>query len=150
MNYFDLILKENENSTGVILFDSYTIGNVQKLIENSCNSYFPTGSVYADVPVEYFFDEFFTKFKSNIRWLSITPKAYLTGVGEVSTKTQYFDTLDDFEKHLLNNYGHLLIYTVNKQIDTLNIKNGYKWRIRFSIVSNKEDDRDDKIENILK
>ena len=63
---------------------------------------------------------------------------------------EYPEIIVSNEKHLLNNYGHLLIYTVNKQIDTLNIKNGYKWRIRFSIVSNKEDDRDDKIENILK
>lgn len=150
MSYYDLIVKENENSNGVILFDIYTIGNVQTLISNSQKSYFPTGSVYADVPVEYFFDEFFTKFRSSIRWISINTKAYLSGIGDVLTKTEYFNTLDDFEIHLSNNHGSLLIYTVNKQIDTLNISNGYKWRIRFSIVGNKENDRDDKIENILK
>lgn len=151
MNYYDLILKENENSNNsVLLFDQYTIGNLQTLLDNSQKSYFPTGSAYADVPVEFFFNEFFSKIGNHIRWISIGPKAYLTGIGEAVTKTEYFKTLEDFETHILNNYGHLLLYTVNKQVDTLNINNGYKWRIRFALVANIEDDRDNKIENIFK
>ena len=131
------------------MFDEYTIGNVQELIKNSQSSYFPSGSVYADIPVEFFFDEFFERFNKKIKYISIGPAAYLTGVGEIRIQTSYFNSLDDFDKYLEENFGYLLIYTVNKQIDVLYPNSGYKWRIRFSIVGNKEDIRDEKIEDIL-
>jgi hypothetical protein len=56
MNYLDII-EESKTPNGVLMFDNYTIGNLHKLIENSCNGYFPQGSVYADIPVQFFFDE---------------------------------------------------------------------------------------------
>jgi len=148
MKYLDII-EESKNPNGALMFDNYTISNIYKLIENSSGNYFPQGSVYADVPVEFFFDEFFEKFNKKIRWISIGPKAYLTGVGVVDTTTVYFNSLDEFSEYLDKNYGHLLIYTVNKQLDTLNPSLGYKWRIRFAMVSNKQDIRDEKLEDIL-
>ena len=148
MSYYQDILEESKSPTGVLMFDGYTIGNVHKLIENS-SSYFPNGSVYADVPVQFYFDEFFERFNKKIKWISVGPKSYLSGVGAVVTTTKYFNNLDEFDKYLEENYGYLLIYTVNKQIDTLNLSSGYMWRIRFAIVSNKEDIRDEKLEDIL-
>ena len=55
----------------------------------------------------------------------------------------------EFDEYLEENYGYLLIYTVNKQLDTLNPSFGYTWRIRFAVVSNKQDIRDEKLEDIL-
>lgn len=149
MKYIDHIANENKTPNGVLLFDAYTIGNVQELIKNSQGSYFPTGSVFADVPVDLFFDEFFERFNKKIKYISLGPIAYLTGVGQVRSETNYFYSLDEFDEYLEENYGYLLIYTVNKQIDTLNLGAGYKWRIRFAIVGNKEDIRDEKLEDIL-
>jgi hypothetical protein len=150
MKYTEHIGNENKTPTGVLMFDKYTIGNVQELIKNSQLSYFPSGSAYADVPIDFFFDEFFERFNKKIKYISLGPMAYLTGVGEVKSETFYFNNLDEFDKHLEENYGYLLIYTVNKQIDTLNPSNGYIWRIRFATIGNKEDIRDEKLEDILK
>jgi hypothetical protein len=148
MNYLDII-EESKTPNGVLMFDNYTIGNLHKLIENSCGNYFPQGSVYADIPVQFFFDEFLDKFNKKIKWISIGPKAYLAGVGDVDATTMYFKSLDEFDEYLEENYGYLLIYTVNKQLDTLNPSFGYTWRIRFAVVSNKQDIRDEKLEDIL-
>ena len=149
MKYTEHIGNENKTPTGVLMFDQYTIGNVQELIKNSQLSYFPTGSVFADVPVSLFFDEFFERFSKKIKYISLGPIAYLTGVGQVKSETNYFNSLDEFDEYLEENYGYLLIYTVNKQLDTLNPSLGYTWRIRFAVVSNKQDIRDEKLEDIL-
>ena len=143
------IIEEKNTPTGVLMFDKYTFGNLNKLIENSESAYFPSGSYYADVPVQFFFDEFLERFSKKIKWISIGPKAYLSGVGEVSTDTFYFDDLDKLDEFLEKRYGYLLIYTINKQLEVVNPLAGYKWRIRMAIVSNKEDIRDEKLEDIL-
>lgn len=149
MSFYQDILEESKSPTGVVSFDKYTIGNISQLITNSESSYFTSGSVYSDVPIQFYFDEFFERYEKKIKWISIGPKCYLTGVGDVSCMTHYFNNLDEFDEYLDKNYGYLLIYTVNKQLDTLNPSLGYKWRIRFALVSNKQDIRHEKLEDIL-
>jgi hypothetical protein len=149
MSSYQDILEESKSSTGVVSFDKYTIGNISHLIKNSESSYYTSGAVYADVPTQFYFDEFFDRFNTKIKWISIGPKCYLSGIGDVICKTQYFNNLDDFDEFLSKNYGYLLIYSVNKQLDTLNLSSGYQWRIRFALVSNKQDIRDEKLKDIL-
>ena len=149
MSSYQNILEESKSSTGVVSFDKYTIGNISYLIKNSESSYYTPGAVYADVPTQFYFDEFFDRFNTKIKWISIGPNCYLSGIGDVVCKTQYFNNLDDFDEFLSKNYGYLLIYSVNKQLDTLNLSSGYQWRIRFALVSNKQDIRDEKLEDIL-
>lgn len=80
---------------------------------------------------------------------TIGPKAYLSGVGEVIINTFYFDDLDKLDNFLEERYGYLLIYTINKQLEVTNPLSGYKCRIRMAFVSNKEDIRNEKLEDIL-
>lgn len=149
MKYEDIV-EEAKLNNDVVSFDKYTIGNVYNLIKNCESSYFIAGSVYVDVPTQFYFDEFFERFQNKIKWIALLPTCHFTEVGQVVTKIRYFDSLDEFDEFLKKNYGHLLIYSVNKQIDSLNLNQGYKWRIRFELVSNKEDIRDEKLEDILK
>lgn len=148
MKYVDIV-EEAKLMNSVVSFDKYTISNVYNLIKNCESNYFPSGSIYVDVPTQFYFDEFFERFHHKIKWIALLPSCHFTGIGNVQTKTHYFYSLDEFDDFLIKNYGYLLIYSVNKQIDSLNLNHGYQWRIRLALVSNKEDIRDEKLDDIL-
>lgn len=150
-----LINEATENlKSQIIPIDKYNLDALIQLISNSKNTNEPVS--YASFDQSLWLNDFLVKYIDNIKYCSKFPSFDTFSIENeiikskhIRTETISFDSDEELDNFFTEREGRILVlYTVNKFIDLKTLDVFYK--IRYGDITEKDDERQIKIDKILK
>mgnify|MGYP003644039824 CR=1 FL=1 len=133
-----------KNSPILFRIDGYNIDNISLFI-NNCNDGINDG-ITASFDLKLWLNDFLNKYYKYISYITICPKFEINGIlFSCKTKELEEEELDDFFNYY--KYRNLVLLYVIKNISLETFKISYK--IRYVDITNKEDERESKLLDIL-